>query len=92
MPTTSIVDWRQIERWGIDERSIPPDTLVQFRAPGFWDQYRTPALTAIAVFVLQSALVTFLLIEHRRRRWRRAPRTSIVSSWLMLHDWLSRAN
>lgn len=68
MPTRLSVDWRQIERWGIDERSVPADALVQFKALGFWDQYRLPALIALGVVLLQSILVTGLLIERRRRQ------------------------
>jgi signal transduction histidine kinase len=68
MPTTLMVDWRQIKRWGIDEAAVPPGTVVEFKAPGFWDQYRTQAIIALAVVALQSALVTGLLIERKRRR------------------------
>jgi signal transduction histidine kinase len=67
MPTQLSVDWRQIERWGIDPKAVPADALVQFRAPGFWDQYRTPALIMLGIVLLQSALVGGLLIERRRR-------------------------
>jgi signal transduction histidine kinase len=68
MPTRLSVDWRQIERWGIDQKAVPADALVQFRAPGFWDQYRTPALITLCIVLLQSVLLTWLLVERRRRR------------------------
>jgi signal transduction histidine kinase len=68
MPTRLSVDWRQIERWGIDPKAVPAEALVQFRAPGFWDQYRTPALITLCIVLLQSALLTWLLVERRRRR------------------------
>ena len=68
MPTQLSVDWRQIERWGIDKSAVSADALVQFRAPSFWDQYRSAALAALAMVLLQSALVAWLLFERRRRR------------------------
>ena len=68
MPTTLSVDWREVERWGIDEQDIPADAVIQFKAPSFWDQYLVPALTALGVILLQSALLTGLLLERRRRR------------------------
>jgi signal transduction histidine kinase len=68
MPTTLSVDWREVERWGIDPKEVPNDTVVQFRTPSFWDLYRVPALTALAVILLQTALLTGLLLERRRRR------------------------
>ena len=67
-PTTLQVDWRQVRRWGIDPNRIPADTLVQFREPTFWEAYRNIALIAIAVIVLQAALIASLLVERRRRR------------------------
>jgi signal transduction histidine kinase len=68
MPTMLSVDWRQIQRWGISEDAIPPDSIVQFKVPGFWDQYKVPALITLVVVLLQSALLAGLLIERRRRR------------------------
>ena len=67
-PTALQVDWRQLRRWGIDEKQIPADTVVHFREPTFWEAYRKEAIVAIAVIVLQAALITTLLIEQRRRR------------------------
>ena len=52
MPTQLSVDWRQIERWGIDKSAVPADALVQFRAPSFWDQYRSAALITLGIVLL----------------------------------------
>ena len=68
MPTRLSVDWRQIERWGIDQKAVPADALVQFRAPSFWDEYRTPALITLGILLFQSGLLTWLLLERRARR------------------------
>ncbi len=68
MPSVFTVDWREVRRWGIDERELPAGTNVLFKAPTFWDQYRLPALSAIAAFALQTALLGGLLFERKRRR------------------------
>lgn len=68
MPTTLQVDWRQIERWGIDQRAIPAGTIVKFRSPSFWEAYRNVAIITAAVMLLQAAVIATLLLEHRRRR------------------------
>ena len=34
-----VVDWRAVQRWGIDERLLPADTVVKFREPTAWDRY-----------------------------------------------------
>jgi signal transduction histidine kinase len=67
-PTALRVDWRQVRRWNIDERLIPGDAVVSYREPTFWEAYRNVALIAIAVMLLQAALIAKLLIERRRRR------------------------
>jgi signal transduction histidine kinase len=65
---TNQVDWRQLQRWHIDEARIPANALVRFRVPTVWEAYRVYILTTLAVLIIQSALIAGLLIE---RRWRR---------------------
>jgi signal transduction histidine kinase len=68
MPTTLNVDWRQIRRWGIDEKAIPADAVLHFKAPTFLEQYRNEAIIAAVVFLLQAGLIAGLLAERYRRR------------------------
>lgn len=67
-PIVLQVDWRQVQRFGIDQGAIPADAVVHFRAPGFWQQYRGIAIGGAAVIALQAALIGALLFERRRRR------------------------
>jgi signal transduction histidine kinase len=67
-PMTYWVDWRQVRRWGIDEKAIPADTVVYFRDQTLWQAHRTEAITGGAVILLQAALIAMLLMEHGRRR------------------------
>ena len=62
-----IVDWRQIRRWGLDERLLPADTVVKFREPTAWDRYGLPIAIGIAVLLIQAGLIAWLLLERRRR-------------------------
>jgi signal transduction histidine kinase len=62
------VDWRQLQRWRIDEARVPPGTLVRFRDPTVWDRYRVYILSALALLVTQTVLITGLLIQRTRRR------------------------
>ena len=34
-----IFDWRQMQRWGISESSLPPSSTVYFRQPTVWQRY-----------------------------------------------------
>lgn len=67
-PIALHLDWRAVERFGIDRSAIPPDAVVHFRAPGFWQQYRAVAIGGATVIALQAALIGALLVERRRRR------------------------
>lgn len=68
MPTTLNVDWRQVRRWGIDETAIPGDAIVHFREPGLWEKHHKELIAGAIVFLLQAALIAWLLFERRHRR------------------------
>jgi signal transduction histidine kinase len=61
-------DWRELRRWDISETRLPPGSIVQFRQPTMWEQYRWLLIAAVAALVLQSALIAGLLAERYRRR------------------------
>jgi signal transduction histidine kinase/ActR/RegA family two-component response regulator len=65
---TDMVDWRQLRRWRIDEARIPAGTIVRFRDPTIWDRYRIYILAALTLLIMQSVLITGLLIQRQRRR------------------------
>jgi signal transduction histidine kinase len=66
--TPLVVDWRELQRWGLSEKRLPANTEVLFRTPSPWERYRTTILATLCVLLLQSALILWLLVEHRRRR------------------------
>ena len=68
MPNQLTIDWRQAQRWGIDDAQIPDDTMVHFRQPTLWETYRGLAIATAAVVLLQAGLIVALLLEQRRRR------------------------
>ena len=63
-----MVDARQLDRWHIPERRLPPGTEVLFRDPSVWRRYRWTILGVLGALVAESALIAFLLLERRRRR------------------------
>jgi signal transduction histidine kinase len=63
-----VFDWRQLQRWNVSEDRLPPGSEIRFRALPAWEQYRLQILAACAVVLAQTALITWLLYEHRRRR------------------------
>ena len=63
-----IFDWRQLQRWGISERNLPPESEVRFRQPTAWEQYHWQIMLIAAALLLQTGLIIGLVHEHRRRR------------------------
>lgn len=61
-------DWRQLRRWGIDESRIPAGSIVMFRSPTFWEQYKWQISGAIGLIIIQSLLIATLLTERSMRR------------------------
>lgn len=61
-------DWRQLRRWNVSERNLPPDSVVRYREFTFWELYKWRIAGAIAFMFLQTAFIVILLWERRRRR------------------------
>lgn len=61
-------DWRQLRRWNVDERRLPPGSIVRFRQPTMWEQYRWLIAGTLTILLLQTATIAGLLVQ---RVWRR---------------------
>jgi len=61
-------DWRELRRWGIDPKQLPPGSEVRFRPPAFAQQYRWQILGALATCLIEAVLILALLRQLRRRR------------------------
>ena len=65
-------DWRELQRWKIDEKLLPTGSTILFREPTVWDRYRAWIIAGISVFLLQALLITGLLANlvkrHRAER------------------------
>src|SRR6185503_16394629 len=60
-------DWRQMQRWGISEKNLPPGSEIYFREPSLWDQYQVQIVAIGAALLAQAILISWLIFEHRRR-------------------------
>jgi signal transduction histidine kinase len=63
-----IIDWRQLERWQIDEDLLPPNAVLEYYEPSAWELYRFEILAAAGIIILQSATIAGLIVTDRRRR------------------------
>jgi formate hydrogenlyase transcriptional activator len=68
MTGAPLVDWRQVQRWRIDAKLLPAETIVRFKQPSVWEQYGWYIIGALAIIALQAALIAALLLQRARRR------------------------
>jgi PAS domain S-box-containing protein len=67
-PQTIRVDARVLDRFGLKQSNLPPDSVVLFHEPTLWEQHRI-LISAIAIVIaLQSMALAGLLFQRRRRR------------------------
>jgi PAS domain S-box-containing protein len=65
---TPTYDWRELRRWGIAERSLPPGSTVLFREPTIWDRYRGWIVAGVSVLAIEGAIIASLLVNLMKRR------------------------
>ena len=61
-------DWREMQRWGISEKRLPPGSTVLFRELTAWERYRWQITSILLALLVQSAMITWLLVERLGRR------------------------
>jgi PAS domain S-box-containing protein len=61
-------DWRELKRWGIDESRLPQGSIIRFRSPSVWEQYRWYIFGTFAIITVQALLIVGLLLHRARRR------------------------
>ncbi len=66
--TATQFDWRQLQRWNIDESRLPVNSTILFRRPSAWELYGAYILSGALVLVLQAALIVGLVVQRARRR------------------------
>jgi PAS domain S-box-containing protein len=67
-PTAPQYDWRQLRRWKISEKRLPPGSIVNFRLPTTWERHRFLIVSTVLVLLLQAIWIAGLVLNSRRRR------------------------
>jgi signal transduction histidine kinase len=65
---TPVIDWRQVQRWGIDPSRLPPGSQIEYRDPTVWERYRVYIAGTVTVLLAQAGLIAGLVIQRTRRR------------------------
>ena len=58
-------DWRELQRWKIDEKLLPPGSTVLFRQPTVWERYGAWIVAGLSLCILQALLITGLVGQSR---------------------------
>jgi signal transduction histidine kinase len=69
------VDWREMERRGLDTARIPENAIILNREPTLWERYRWQAIGALGIILFQAATITGLILQEGRRKRVEAERT-----------------
>jgi PAS domain S-box-containing protein len=70
-------DWRELQKWNIDEKSLPAGSAILYRSPTVWEQYRNWILAGLSIFAVQALLIVGLVANLIKRH--RAERSLIES-------------
>jgi signal transduction histidine kinase len=81
-----MVDWRQVRRWRIDERSLPAGTIERFHEPSAWEKYWLEISVIVAIVILQAGLIAALLLQRVRRRRAEASSSMLAGRLLTAHE------
>ena len=60
-------DWRELQRWKINQHRLPAGSTVLFREPTVWERYQSWIVGGISVVLLQALLITGLLANLVKR-------------------------
>jgi signal transduction histidine kinase len=61
-------DWRELKGWGFSEKDLPPGSVIKYKVPTAWEQYRWRIVGSVVLIFVQALLIGGLLIHRYRRR------------------------
>lgn len=61
-------DWRELQKWNIDEKLLPQGSTILFRTPTLWEKNRAYIIGSVTVILFQATLITALVANLLRRR------------------------
>lgn len=61
-------DWRELKRFGLSETNLPNGSVIRFKEFTLWQQHKWRIVLVVGLLVLQTLIITTLLLERGRRR------------------------
>ena len=66
--TKLMVDYREIERFGLASTAVPVEAETHFKTSSLWNQHKGTIIAVAIVIILQDATISWLIVVIRRRR------------------------
>ncbi|HSB06223.1 MAG TPA: ABC transporter substrate binding protein [Thermodesulfobacteriota bacterium] len=63
-----IYDWRELKRWGISEKSLPPGSIVEFKSLSLWEEHKIKILGGLFFITIETLLIIGLISNLYKRR------------------------
>jgi signal transduction histidine kinase len=65
---TPMVDWRVLERWGINPSRLPAGCVIRYRPRSLWEEHRLLILFVAAGLLVQAITIVALLVQRRQQQ------------------------
>jgi len=76
-PSLYLFDWRELQRWNLEESRLPAGSAILFRPPTLWEQYRRTLPIGLLALVSLTLLTIYLLYERRLLKQSRREQTRL---------------
>lgn len=91
-PTVYMWDWRILKHWGLEEKNLPPGSIVLNRQPSVWELYSRYIMAGIFVLFVQAMIISGLLWQRARRKKAQTELTRSNSRLMLAEEALSTVN
>jgi len=82
-PNVNLFDWRALQRWGLSESRLPPDSTVSYRQSSVWDSQKRYIIGGLSLIVFE-ALLIFAMLWFRAKQKRTEAELVLTKDRLLL--------
>jgi PAS domain S-box-containing protein len=61
-------DWKEMKRWGIQERRLPEGSIIINKELTFWEVFRWYIIGTVVFVIIETLLVVFLIALYRKQK------------------------
>lgn len=85
-PSIYMFDWKQLKRWGLSERDLPPGSVVLFREPSLWQRAKWIIVASVLVILSLAFLTAYLLFNRRQLKLARDEHIRLSGMLINAHE------